>query len=230
MNENTTTILDPIPFQVDRTQLLAALGMESNTSLADEAEALACEAENVARPKGVYKLSGVEPVSDNMVRIDGVTFTSRVLAVNLEGAHRAFPYVATCGIEMEQWSETMDDPVRRFGADTIKQMAVSTAIQALGDHLADAYRPGQRATMNPGSLTDWPIEQQRNLFALFGEVVDTIGVKLTESYLMIPTKSVSGIWFQSEKGFQNCQLCPRSDCPSRRAPYDPHLFDKRYAR
>ncbi len=209
MNENTTTILHEIPFQVDRTRLLTALGIEQNTSLADEAEALACEAERVARPKGVYKLSAVEQAGDDGVRIDGVTFTSRVLAVNLEGAHRVFPYVATCGFELEQWSNGKEDPVQRFGADAIKQLAVASAIQAMGDHLADTYRPGRRATMNPGSLADWPLQQQRNLFALFGDAVDTIGVKLTESYLMIPTKSVSGIWFQSETGFQNCQLCPR---------------------
>ncbi|MBC8461851.1 MAG: hypothetical protein H8D67_28105 [Deltaproteobacteria bacterium] len=35
------------------------------------------------------------------------------------------------------------------------------------------------------------IEQQKELFSIFGNVEDLIGVKLTDSYLMIPNKSVS---------------------------------------
>jgi hypothetical protein len=44
-------------------------------------------------------------------------------------------------------------------------------------------------------------------------------VRLTESMLMIPRKSVSGIFFPSEEGFVACQLCERENCPSRKAPF-----------
>jgi len=36
----------------------------------------------------------------------------------------------------------------------------------------------------------------------------------------VPLKSGSGIWFPSESHYENCMLCPRTDCPNRRAPYD----------
>ena len=42
---------------------------------------------------------------------------------------------------------------------------------------------------------------------------------LTDSYLMLPTKSVSGVYFETEKSFNSCQLCTREMCPSRRAAY-----------
>ena len=45
---------------------------------------------------------------------------------------------------------------------------------------------------------------------------------------MVPTKSVSGILFPAEETFASCQLCPRDDCPNRRAPYDPELFERKY--
>ena len=84
--------------------------------------------------------------------------------------------------------------------------------------------------MSPGSLADWPLEQQRALFAVLGDTEGLIGVRLAESCLMIPTKSVSGMRFPTETSFESCQLCPRAVCPGRRAPYDKGLYDRKYAR
>ena len=74
--------------------------------------------------------------------------------------------------------------------------------------------------MSPGSLKDWPIEEQRPLFEIIGDVEGTIGVRLSESLLMIPRKSVSGLFFSTDIRFQSCQLCPRKRCENRRARYD----------
>jgi hypothetical protein len=42
---------------------------------------------------------------------------------------------------------------------------------------------------------------------------------LTDSLLMVPRKSISGILFPSEEGFVACQLCERERCPGRKAPF-----------
>jgi predicted transcriptional regulator len=54
-------------------------------------------------------------------------------------------------------------------------------------------------------------------------------VRLTESFLMLPTKTVSGIFFPTEATFESCQLCPREECPNRRAPYEQALYESHYA-
>ena len=72
----------------------------------------------------------------------------------------------------------------------------------------------------------WPIEQQRELFALLGDVEGLIGVRLTASFLMVPTKSVSGLRFASAAEFYSCQLCRREKCPGRRAPFDRALWQR----
>ena len=78
------------------------------------------------------------------------------------------------------------------------------------------------ATMDPGSgdADVWPIEQQKELFSVFGDVETLIGVRLTDSMLMIPTMSVSGIVFPTETEFASCQVCHRGGCPRRTAPFD----------
>jgi hypothetical protein len=75
------------------------------------------------------------------------------------------------------------------------------------------------AAMNPGSLADWPIHEQRPLFRLIGDTESAIGVRLQPSLLMWPTKSVSSIFFPTSSDFVSCQLCPRQGCPNRRATY-----------
>ena len=80
--------------------------------------------------------------------------------------------------------------------------------------------------MRPGSgdATVWPIEQQKMLFDLLGDVRGCIGVRLTDSFLMMPNKTVSGIRVPTEKDFRSCQVCHRENCPSRSAGFDRELW------
>jgi len=180
----------------------------------------------IARPKAVYEVCYLENKNEDSVEIGGVSFSSRLLRVNLDKVARVFPYIATCGMELEEIVIPAADLIRRYCLDVIKETALHSAISYLERHLNRSYALGQISRMNPGSLASWPITQQKELFTIFGNVEELIGVKLTESYLMIPVKSVSGIFFPTEIKFQSCQLCPREVCTERRAPYDPNLAEK----
>ena len=76
--------------------------------------------------------------------------------------------------------------------------------------------------MQPGSgdAEVWPIEQQKELFSVFGDVEALIGVRLTDAMLMIPTMSESGVIFPTATGFASCQVCRREGCSRRTAPFD----------
>jgi hypothetical protein len=224
----TQVVLDDIPFQLDVATLQERLRVREGSSYADAFERLVSEALAIARPKALFKVALIDEAGDDYVIIDGVRFRSRVLRVNLDRVHRVFPYVTTCGVELWDWARGLDDTLQRYWADAISEMALRGAIQALDEHLAERYRPGQLARMNPGSLGEWPIREQRALFELLGDPQAAIGVELLNSCLMVPSKSVSGIQFPTEEGFLNCQLCPRQDCPGRRAPYDPGLYERKY--
>lgn len=177
----------------------------------------------IGKPKACYRMAYVDAKGDSHVIIDGVRFTSRILRMNLDATHHVFAYVATCGQELEAWASGFDNLLHRFWADALSEAVLRVAIQALNDHMAQRYQPGRTAHMNPGSLEDWPLNAQVPLFGLLGDVRSAIGVYLTESLLMMPRKSVSGIEFPTESNFASCQLCPRERCPGRRAVYDPAL-------
>jgi hypothetical protein len=224
----TQVVLDNIPYEPDMAQLREKLRIREGSSYVGRFERLVREAQAIARPKALYKVALVDDKGDDYVVVDGVRLDSRVLRVNLDEAHRVFPYVVTCGRELHDWMNSLDDMLLGFWADAINEMALRGAIAALNEHLLERYRPGQTATMNPGSLGEWPLQQQRALFKILGDPEAAIGVELTKSCLMVPNKSVSGIQYPTETGFFSCQLCPREDCVGRKAPYDPELYDQKY--
>jgi len=221
-------VLDNIPFHIDLDSLMIRLRLSEGSSYARELRRLATDAQAVAKPKAVYKTAFIESKGEDHVVVDGITLTSRVLRVNLEQAYRVFPFVATCGTELDEWSSTINDTLHTYWADTIKEMALRAATKTLNAHLQDRFRPGQLSRMSPGSLPDWPLQEQRQLFALLGSPEEAIGVRLTPSLIMVPLKSVSGIWFPTEVDFASCQLCPRENCPGRIASYDETLYGRKY--
>jgi hypothetical protein len=221
-------LLTGIQYQPDQGLLQEKLHIRPGSSRATDLDALAREAQTVARPKAFYKMSYIESREGDTLVIDGARLSSRVLRVNLESAHRVFPYVATCGREMEAWAETQPDMLARFSAELMMEHALGAAINTMFAHIIEHFHPGKTSTMNPGSLEDWPLTQQQALFALLGDTQVSVGVELTDSYLMRPRKSVSGIVFPTEIGFESCMLCPRENCPGRRAPYQPEMSLEKY--
>lgn len=220
-------VLDEIPVSLDAEMVLKHLHLRKESkSIEKNVQELVEIVVPIARPKAVYEVSYVDNKHESSVDIHGITFTSRVLRVNLDEVQRAFPYVATCGRELEGITVPSEDFMRYYCLDAIKGMVMNTARNHLKTYLTKKFALGQVSSMAPGSLEDWPITQQRELFSIFGGVEDLIGVKLTESLLMLPLKSVSGIYFPTQIRFESCQLCAREVCSGRRAPYDPNLVVK----
>jgi len=232
-------ILDDIPFEIDPEQVFDLLHLDPQHRYASEVNTLIDRARQLARPRAVYRVAFIERKETDSVIIAGdsqdpgrARFVSPVLRANLDQVERVFPYVATCGRELDSTPISGGDIFSQFCWDTIKEMALHAALSHLLGHLKEVHELESLSSMNPGSgdVEIWPIEQQKELFGFFGDVEDSIGVVLTDSCLMIPNKSVSGLFFSSEHGFESCQLCHRDDCPRRRAPFDSHLWEERFGK
>lgn len=219
-------IIDAIAFSPDADNLLELLRVKRNGRDDKKLLALIGEAIAVAKPKAIVCESFVDERGDDYVIIDGVRFNGGLLPANLREVSRVFPYVATCGVELEEWSEKIEGPLARYWADMINMTALGWAVNEVDRVIGERFNPGARSSMNPGSLEEWPIEEQGKLFSLFGGACSRIGVKLTENFTMTPLKSVSGITFPSESRYENCRLCRRENCAGRRALYDPAFRDE----
>lgn len=220
-------VLTNIPVKLDAEDVLKRLNLRRKSEdMEKNIQELIEKVRPIARPKVIYEVAYVDNRNKNSLDIGGVRFISRLLRINLDEVGRVFPFVATCGTELEEIHVPSTEFVKSYCLDQIKEMVLESAFYYLEDYLIRRYELGQISQMEPGSLESWPITQQKELFSIFGNVEDLIGVRLTERFLMVPLKSVSGIYFPTEIKFESCQLCPRERCSGRRAPYDPDLARK----
>jgi hypothetical protein len=221
-------IIDSVPFIIDEELLRAGLKVRAGSSMAAKLSQMIGSALDIAKPKAAFRFMDITGCEEDFIVLEGMKLNSRVLAVNLKDSPNLAVFAATCGTELEEWASQFDAYLEQFWADTIMFCALGTAMEAVNERIRKVLDAETVSTMNPGSLEDWPITEQSKLFAILKNETASIGVKLNESYLMRPLKSVSGISYASGEVFHNCQLCPRRDCPGRRAPFDDGLYEKRY--
>ncbi len=204
--------------ELDHDTLAARLKSDiSRTGIPSLHELILMARENM-RPRAVFNAAYVGEKEAGTAEVAGVTFASPILRRNLDGANKVFPYILTIGPELERAAAEQGDLLKQYYLEEIANYALEQAADWLARHLEEQYGVGGLSSMSPGSLEDWPITEQAKLFSIFGDTDKLIGVRLTESMLMIPRKSISGIFFPSEEGFVACQLCERERCPARKAP------------
>lgn len=194
----------------------------------DEFEPVYARCAKIARPKFIFRQADVSLLENDDVRIGNKMFHSRILHVNMQGVRTAYAYVATCGRELFDLALSCEDPLERYWVDGISEHILRLIGVSAHQRLREMAGETRLFCMNPGSLPDWPISQQTPLFELIGDVYGKIGVELTDTFLMLPIKSNSGLYYASETDFVNCEFCARGECPSRRAPFNETKFAEKY--
>jgi len=216
-----------IPFELNIEKLQRELNIKPGSEDSRIFQQLVDMAQAVGKPKFLYLDTFIDQKNTDSITLAGVSFISPALRLNLDPIERVFPYIATCGTEVEEINLDSSDLLGNYWLNAIKLNLLEIGIDHLHALIEERYKFSKLASMNPGSgdATVWPIEQQRELFSIFGEVEAQIGVRLTPSFMMYPEMSVSGILFPTETSFQSCQLCQRDNCDHRRAAFDQQLWD-----
>jgi hypothetical protein len=214
----TTKNMESIPVILDPVEIAAGLRFDPARKAFVSLEELVALAQGLIHPRGCYHAAFVEARGERTVELGGIAFHSRILSGNLGGVNKVFPYIVTVGHDLERTAAAQGDLVKQYYLEEIANIALEHAAVWLAGYLESRYGVTGLSNISPGSLEDWPITEQAKLFSIFGDTEKLIGVRLTESMLMIPRKSISGIFFPSEEGFVACQLCEREECPGRKAP------------
>lgn len=145
-----------------------------------------------------------------------------IILRQLRGSEAFALFICTSGLEFETYQQRLKeqgDMVRVFIADALgsviaekcadqMEKALQESIDKLGWKHTNRFSPG---------YCGWHVSQQQLLFPLFQG--HTCGVKLTDSSLMVPIKSVSGIIGLGEKVRKleyTCGLCDFKQCYKRK--------------
>ena len=145
-----------------------------------------------------------------------------IILRQLRGSEAYALFVCTAGVEYEAFQQrlkTEGDMVRVFIADALgsviaekcadqMELTLQESIDKLGWHHTNRFSPG---------YCGWHVSEQQKLFPLFDG--HTCGITLTDSSLMVPIKSVSGIiglGREVRRLDYTCGLCDFKQCYKRR--------------
>lgn len=225
-----TIIKKEIHFKIKLEEFLDLIKMSKDYKDIDKIKKYLKKTNQIAVPKAMYREVFINDRGKDYVFVEDQKFKSKILTVNLKDAHKVIIYLITCGEEIEKWAkDNQGDMLENYWLSMLQEIVLQKARDYIKKEITEKHLPGSTSVMNPGSLIDWSITEQKKLFNLLGDPKKEVGVKLTESSLMLPAKSVTGLIYPTENDFENCQVCPREKCPNRSASYDPNLVKKKYS-
>ena len=180
------------------------------------------ELDRIARPKAVHRIFSCVQRKEE-IQIGTMRVHSKNLARNLQGCTQTVLMATTLGIEV-------DLAMRRYALTDMAKVVIFQACAAamleefcdecqakIADEMAPEYK-GMRPRFSPG-YGDFDICYQEPVVRMLN-CAKTIGLTLTDSFMMTPTKSVTaviGISTQKDRcPISGCEVCTKKDCEYRR--------------
>lgn len=173
--------------------------------------------------KACYDRFDLSTNADGSLNLGFIDSDSKNLSKNLKDCKEIIVFTATIGIET-------DRIIGKYSAVSplnavVAQATGTAAIEAWCDILCRRFEKAEQSNGNylrprfsPG-YGDFPLTVQKRIF----EVLDCsrkIGVTLTDSFLMMPSKSVSAIIGISKNNLNctvhGCEMCNKTQCEYKR--------------
>ncbi len=184
---------------------------------------------NFFKPQGIYSQIKIKKISFSEGRVDlkngfSLNFSNSIINL-LKGVSCLVLGVVTIGNSLEnKVSEffSQGEYPRAITLDAVGTVAVESLSRYIRNLVCqEAKKQCFKTTryFSPGS-GDWDINQQKKIFQIIP--ADKIGVKLTESYMMVPQKSLSWIIGMgkgvviSSKEKDACKICKLENCQFRK--------------
>lgn len=174
------------------------------------------EARARVRPSFYYRILPCRILAES-VEVEGVCFrTEKMLARLLRHSEKIAVFVATAGTRFQRWAEEVaeaKDPLELYVLDALGSCIAESAgdymERQLENELGDLNHTNR---FSPG-YCNWPVVEQQKLFGLLPSEI--CGIRLNESSLMIPVKSISGvigIGRQVVTKTYGCGICGDKNC------------------
>lgn len=218
---------EDLPFS--RGEALRYFGMgKKGAEPGPELESLFAECAREAMSACVYRVCyaefAISGAPDGSLDLSFTKTDSRALANNLRGCTRTVAFAATVGIGIDRLiarasavSQARAYAFQAIGAERIEALCDRFSADIAAEYAKKGFAARPRFSCGYG---DFPIEKQRDFFLAL-DCQRKIGVALSDSLLMTPSKSVtaviglrpgeSGEKGDGEKG-DRCSRCGAEDC------------------
>ena len=173
--------------------------------------------------KFIYRIFDLEQMADDKILIETAEIYSKNLRKNLKGCNKIVLFGATLGIGVDRL-------IRRASlTDMAKAVVLQACAAAMLEEYCDECQDNIGRELKPQGLYlrprfspgygDFDIQYQAVLMQML-DCAKKIGLTMTDSFMMSPTKSVTAVIGASaakEKcHIKGCESCSKEDCAYRR--------------
>jgi len=180
-------------------------------------------------PSIYYLLRKIDSVNKGSIHLQGgPVFKSTKLSKTMKGCEEIICFIATLGNGVDNEIKGLMDENRLSEAyvlDAMGSVAVENMVERFHKRESAKYQQVESKAVtlpfSPG-YCDWPLMDQKKLFNLFNPF--HLNVKLTDSCLMKPRKSISGVFGLTPlhphmpfHPYNPCTECSKKNCIARRS-------------
>jgi len=212
---------------IDKTEIENSLGytniniQQHFSNIIDE---IILELPNKCNIKAGYKIFDLmksPEIKDGLLIGDVFFKMDKIVTGQLKKSEKAAVFVCTIGSDMETWARKLiqdGDATCGYIVDVVASVTVETVTNYLHDYIGQEMNKQKLKITNrysPG-YCNWLVSEQHLLFSLLPN--NFCGVTLSESGLMLPIKSVSGvIGIGKDVKYTDyiCDKCGIKDCTYR---------------
>lgn len=188
---NTLALSDTSCLRVNESEVMRYLGVKE---MDDTTQCLynqgVNDVYNVSEPRAVYVKAPIN-VSESTVEFGFMTVKSQKLAKNLSGCKEAYIFCATLGIGVDRHFERLNktSPARAMVFSAVGSSLVESLCDYVNERLSNGEETRPRFSCGYG---DFCLEHQKDILTAL-EAGKRLGICLTDSYMMVPVKSVTAI-------------------------------------
>ena len=181
------------------------------------------EVEKAAGPKSICRIFDMDQNSDGKIIIENMEIDSSSLSRNLKGCVKVVFFGATLGagvdrlIRRTSLTDMSRAVIQQACAATLleeycdeKQLEIGRELEMNGLYLRPRFSPG---------YGDFDIHYQEPIMRML-DCAKKIGLTMTDSYMMTPTKSVTAVIgvspIRERCPVAGCETCDKTDCEYRR--------------
>ncbi|MGN1267024.1 MAG: Vitamin B12 dependent methionine synthase activation subunit [Dorea sp.] len=181
------------------------------------------ELERCAVNRIVYRIFDLNELENECVKIEDLVIESKNLNKNLKGCKKVIMLGATLGVQVDML-------LKRYSfIDMAKAVVIQACSAALLEEYLDEWQKDVKKEMKEQGLYlrprfspgygDFLIENQKYFLQML-DAPKKIGLSMTDSSMLTPTKSVTAVIGLSENNtachHKGCEECGKSDCIFRR--------------
>ena len=207
------------------TEILRYLGYKNNFAdkkILGQINYIKKEFETCLTPKNIYGTWNCKVDSDGTIKINNITIKSKDLADHIKDCENVLLFVATLGTEA-------DTLIRRYsisdmGKAVIAQAVCTAMIESYCDEIQCKIAKNEikkglylKSRFSPG-YGDFSITHQKDILNLL-ECNKRLGIALTDSFMIIPEKSVTaviGLTKKQNHHNKKCESCLDLQCEFRK--------------